>query len=358
MGEGQFVGFGFRNRTDPGDRPFILDVFATSPAADADLRRGDEIVAVNEGSGFVPVSESLASGKTLTDLLGDAAAGVTRGLRILRGGTSVDVSMTKRTVTIDPVPDDFGVEVLPLAGTTGVGYVHLRSYISTADTQLRDAFAQFDALNLQYYIVDLRYNGGGLVSVSETINNLLGGDRTSADTQFRSVYNTSKAAQNSTTRFQPLAQSVGPVRIAFLTTDATASASEMNVNAMKPWVEVAIVGGDTLGKPVGQVAFDLSGCSDRLRLIAFKTVNSANEGDYYTGLASTMRFACAANDTLDAPLGTVSDAMTRAALDWLATGACGAVIDPSATASMKTRGAGFERYVPPSATERWLPGAQ
>ena len=140
LGEGQFVGFGFRNRTDPGNRPFILDVFETSPAFEAGLQRGDEVVAVDAGSGFVPVSTSLANGSTFSDLLGPADAGVRRGLRVLRNGATLDVSLTKRTVTIDPVPDSFGTRVLPRAGTTGVGYLHLRSYISTADPQLRAAF--------------------------------------------------------------------------------------------------------------------------------------------------------------------------------------------------------------------------
>ena len=79
------------------------------------------------------------------------------------------------------------------------------------------------------------------------------------------------------------AQSVAPVRIAFLTTEATASASELNINTIRPWVEVAIVGSDTFGKPVGQSAFDLAGCADRMRLVTFKTVNALDEGDFFDG---------------------------------------------------------------------------
>jgi C-terminal processing protease CtpA/Prc len=109
LGEGQFVGFGFRSRTDTGDRPFIIDVFEGSPAAEAGLQRGDEVIAVDQGSGFVPVSQSLAGGSNaFTDLLGTADVGVQRGLRLLRNGQTIDVQLTKRTVTIDPVPDSFG----------------------------------------------------------------------------------------------------------------------------------------------------------------------------------------------------------------------------------------------------------
>jgi carboxyl-terminal processing protease len=362
FGEGEFVGFGFRNRTDDGNRPMILDVFENSPAADAGLRRGDEIVAVNEGSGFVPVSQSLVNGTTISDLLGPAEAGVTRGLRLLRNGSTFEVSMTKRTVTLDPVPDTYGTTVLPLTGTTGVGYLHLRSYISTADPQLRNAFEAFRAQGLTDFIVDLRYNGGGLVSTAALIDDLFGGNRATTDVQYSLVHNTARSNQNSTVRFQPQAQSVGPVRIAFLTTEATASASEINVNAMKPYVEVAIVGSDTLGKPVGQLAFDLSGCQDRLRLIAFKVVNSLGEGDYYSGLASTLPYACAAPDTLGAPLGTAQDSLVQEAMYWLANGACRNVI--TAGAADGRFKPGFERATPyprplqPSDTEHWLPGVQ
>jgi carboxyl-terminal processing protease len=357
LGEGQFTGFGFRNRTDSGNRPFILDVFEASPAAEAGLQRGDEVVAVDQGSGFVPVSQSLANGEAFSDLLGPADVGVQRGLRLLRNGVTFEVQMTKRTVTIDPV---VLVRTLPMDGTTGVGYLHLRSYISTADAQLRDAFAQFRAQDVRDFIVDLRYNGGGLVSTAELINNLFGGDRTTQDVQYEVIFSPAKSVQNSTARFQPQPQSTRPVRIAFLTTDATASASEININSMRPWVEAAIVGSDTFGKPVGQLAFDLSNsCQDRLRLVTFKTVNSLGEGDFYDGIASSMQFACTASDTLAAPMNDAGDGLTDAALIWLSTGACppdpiGAV--PNGAKAKTTAESRFPLSRRPSAAERWLPG--
>ena len=359
FGEGEFVGFGFRNRTDEGDRIFIVDVFAASPADEAGLLRGDEVIAVDGR----PVADALAGGgTTFSDLLGPVESGVTRTLTIRRDGTTFDRTMTKRTVTLDPVPDDFGTAVLPLAGTTGVGYLHLRSYISTADPQLRSAFAQFRAQGLDYYIVDLRYNGGGLVSTAELIGDLLGGELFANEVQYRLLHNAARSAQDSTVRFQLQLQSVTPVRIAFLTTEVTASASELNINALKPFVEVAIVGSDTLGKPVGQIAFDLPGCDDRLRLIAFKTVNALGEGDYYTGLAETMPGrACAAEDTLDAPLGSIDDNLTSEALDWLASGACNVPMSTGDAADTR-RKPSFERTPPrprvPQPAEHWLPGIQ
>ena len=359
--EGEFIGFGFRTRTDPVNRPMILEVFEASPASEAGMRRGDEIVAVDSGSGYVDVSVLLADGSTISDALGPAEIGVRRGLRLLRDGITREVTLVKRTVTIDPVSDVYGVSVLPLAGTTGVGYLNLRTYITTADPQLRAAFAQFRALNLDYFIVDLRYNGGGLVSISELINNLLGDARSQSDVQFRYVHNTRKSGENSTIRFNPTPQSVQPVRIAFLTTGGTASASEMNINSMLPWVEIAMFGDDTLGKPVGQYAFDLPGCQDRLRLVTFKTVNALGQGDYYDGLAALVPTACAATDTLDQPLGSTSEGMVSAALSWLGGNS---TCDPMATglARAKASGTEFAQRYPrprhPSAAQWWLPGLE
>jgi C-terminal processing protease CtpA/Prc len=361
FGDGQFNGFGLRTRTDPGPRPFIIEVFEGSPAAEGGLERGDEIVAVDDGSGFVPVSELLADGATISDALGPADVGVQRGLRLLRDGTTRDVYLVKRAVTIDPVSDVYGARVLPLAGTTGVGYVNLRAYVSTADLQLRNAFAQFPA-GLDYFIVDLRYNGGGLVSIAELLNDLFGAGRSTSDVQLRLLHNPARSSNDLTSTFSPRPQSVQPVRIAFLTTEATASASEINVNAMAPWVEVAIVGEDTLGKPVGQLAFDLGGsCDDRLRLVSFRVVNALGQGDYYDGLAETLTYACAASDTLEHPMGDPAEGMTAAALHWIANGSCEAPIAPAPAAVHAKPGgrAGADRFpMPgnPTPAQLWLPG--
>jgi len=359
LGQGQFVGFGFRTRTDPVNRPMVLEVFESSPAAEGGLQRGDEILAVDSGSGYIPVAQLLADGSTITDALGPAQAGIQRGLRLLSNGVTRDVTLTKRTVTIDPVPDGYGVRILPQPGTPGVGYLNLRTYVATADAQLAAAFATFRALGLRDFIVDLRYNGGGLVSTAELINDLLGGARGTSDVQLRLLHNPGKSARNETRTFRPQPQSVQPVRVAFLTTAATASASEINVNSMLPWLEVAIVGENTFGKPVGQYAFDLPGCEDRLRLVSFRNVNALGQGEYYGGLATAVQFACAATDGLDQPIGSTSDGLVSAALGWLRTGACPAVMSSDAARAKPSPATDLERYPRsrrPSAAEWWLPG--
>ena len=357
LGEGQFIGFGFRTSIQ-ANRLLLPDVYEGSPAAQGGLERGAEITAVDSGTGFVPIATILTTDPNLEQAFGPAIAGVQRGLRFVPpGGQPMGAVFTKRIVTIPPVPAN-GTAVLTMpSGPTEVGYINLRTFISTAETPLRSAFQQFQDRGIRYFILDLRYNGGGLVSIADTVGDLFGGDRLATDVFERMRFNANKSANDSVHRFTRQPQSVGPVRIAFITTGGTASASELVVNSMKPWVEVAIVGSNTYGKPVGQSAFDLNGCDLRMRLVTFKITNDDGEGDYYDGLASTLPFACAASDDLTREPWDSAESSTAEALRWLGTGACGQVMSAPALPFLKAQA---EFRLPqaraPTAAQAYLPG--
>jgi C-terminal processing protease CtpA/Prc len=336
--EGQFIGFGFRTRIDGGTRLLVPDVYEGSPAAQGGLGRGSEITHVDSGSGFVPVATILQTDPNLELAFGPATEGVQRGLRFIRAdGQQLQAVITKAIVTIPPVPaNGTAVLSLPNSPNVGVGYLNLRTFISTAETPLRNAFQQFLNQGIQYFVFDLRYNGGGLVSTADLVGDLFGGGL-DGEIFEQMRFNASRASNNTVHRFDELAQSVTPVRIAFITTGGSASASELVVNSMKPWVEVAIVGSDTYGKPVGQSAFDLAGCDLRLRLVTFKITNALNEGDYFDGLAPTLPFACAASDDLTRNPWDSAEASTAAALSWLETGACGQVMSAPLALPLKAQ---------------------
>ena len=357
--EGQFIGFGFRTSIQ-GNRLFLPDVFEDSPASEGGLTRGAEITAIDSGTGFVPTATILATDPNFEQAFGPSTEGVQRGLRFLRlDGQQVEVTLTKRIVTILPVPEVGGTAILALPSNPSVqvGYINLRTFISTAETPLRNAYAGFRAQGIQNFIVDFRYNGGGLVSVAELVGDLHGGNWAASDVYSNMRFNAAKASNDSVHRFEQQSQSVAPVRIAFITTGGTASASELVINSMKPWVEVAIIGEDTFGKPVGQSAFDLSGCDLRLRLVAFKTTNANDEGDYFNGLASTLSFACAAADDLSRTPGDSAESSTAAALYWLGTGACGQIMGANGVALQKaqmTERPPLSRALSPA--QHYLPG--
>jgi carboxyl-terminal processing protease len=354
---GEFVGFGFRTRID-GERLWLTDVYEGSPAADGGLARGTEITAIDAGNGYLPVATILAGDPALEEALGPATEGTARGLRFVpRDGGAAEAVFTKQVVAIPPLAGGGpAVLALPANPTVPVGYLNLRTFIATAEEPLREAYAAFRAQGIEYFIFDLRYNSGGLVSVAELIGDLNGGTRDDADVYLEMRFNDRKASGNDVVRrFRPRAESVSPVRIAFITTGLTASASEIVINSLAPWVEVAIVGDDTLGKPVGQSAFDLSGCDLRLRLISFQFTNANGQGAYYGGLASTLPFACRADDDLGQAPGDAAEGSTAEALSWLGSGACTEVLSAQA-ALAKGAPASRLRSSRPTAAQVYLPG--
>jgi hypothetical protein len=156
----------------------------------------------------------------------------------------------------------------------------------------------------------------------------------------------------------PQPQSVAPVKIAFIGTQSSASASELVMNAFIPYLgaNAALIGTNTFGKPVGQIALDRAACDDRLRVVAFKTENAAKQGDYYDGLASKMA-TCQAADDIFRQLGDPQEASTRQALDYLAGRTCTPISTGLSAQSVGTSGR-RDLLVPerPSTAQREVPG--
>jgi hypothetical protein len=319
---GSSVGFGLSLQIRSGQL-FLTQVIGGSAADEAGFLRGDEILSISEGA-----TVRWATGGSEAELAAALGPSTTDVIRVFEvapvdGGQTEFREVQKRDYTLDPVPV---AHVLERTGLPPVGYVNLLTFISTADDQLRDAFALFQGV--EDVIVDLRYNGGGLVNTAVVLANLLGGGR-GGDVMFRWYLNEAHLAQTPPPElFSPEAGSVTVRRIAFVTTRASASASELVVNALEPWVDVAIVGDRTYGKPVGQSGFTLESCDLLLGLIAFGLENAEHDGAYYDGLPDaaggyTGAF-CPADDDLAHPMGDEAEASTAAALFFLdsETGTC------------------------------------
>ena len=165
-------------------------------------------------------------------------------------------------------------------------------------------------------ILDLRYNGGGLVSVSQHLAGLVGGVRTNTQVFVEFFHNDKNTSRNQVLRLEDPARAVDVPRLVVITTRASASASETLINGLRPFLPVTIVGGRTFGKPVGQYGFNF--CDKVLFPVSFETRNASGEGDFFSGL----RADCAAADDLDNALGDPEEASLAEALDFLRTGTC------------------------------------
>lgn len=338
---GSSAGFGVRFNTDSGGRLLVSEAFEGAPALAAGIDRGTEILAIGTNANTLQTVSSLnaAGGTALSDALGPSTAGTQRTLQVRDASGTRIVTLTKTDYTLTPVSSRYGAQVITDGGQR-YGYVNLRTFIDTADPALRAAFAQFKAAGVTNIIVDLRYNGGGLVSIAELMSNLLGGNRSTSDVISYTTFRPEKSSQNVTTFFAPQSQSVAATKIAFIGTGSTASASEYVINAFTPYLHSnsGLIGSNTYGKPVGQIALDKAACDDRLRVIAFALQNSARQGAYYDGLANTVEASCKAPDDLTYPMGDPREGSTRAALDFLQGKSCtriGATAGLAATASVR-----------------------
>lgn len=336
---GQTAAFGIRLQTDSvARRVFVADAYENAPAFAAGLDRGTEILAIGTSAADLRSVDAIIAAEGAAGIsaaFGPSTVGVTRSVRITDASGSRVVAMSKADFAIQPISPRFGSRIITEGGKR-IGYVNLRTFISTADPQLREAFAGFKAQGVTQIIVDFRYNGGGLVSIAELMGDLLGDNRLASDVFSITAFRPEKSSNNSTKFFNRQAQSVAPIRIAFIGTAASASASELVINSFTPYLGTAsgLIGANTFGKPVGQIARDQVACDDRLRVVAFATQNSARRGEYYNGLASEVAASCRADDALSSPMGDPAEASTRAALDFLAGKACTPISSDARSAAL------------------------
>jgi C-terminal processing protease CtpA/Prc len=321
--DSQFIGFGFSMTLLSADDLRVNEVYPGSPAEEAGLERGARLLTINGQ----PVTTLVANGG-LDAALGAAQVGVTGQIRYRnRAGVERDVTMTKRVVNI---PTASRTRTFASGGRS-VGYVNFRNFVTPSTAALNDAFAQLKASGANELVLDLRYNGGGLVSVAQHLGGLVGGERTRDKLFVQFVHNDKNTSRNSTLSLPVPAQALGLDRLVVIATDSTASASELVVNGLRPYIPVTVVGERTYGKPVGQYGYNF--CEKVLYPVAFSTQNARGEGDYYNGIPAD----CAAPDDLDHELGDSAEASLSAALSYLRTGRC------SASATAEARAASARR---------------
>ena len=330
LGTGAYVGFGFRFAIDEAGRYLVSDVFESGAAFRAGFVRGAEILAVDRGNGYEAMRDLDDQQVSFDDIFGPPQPGLERGFRLLIDGETIDVVAAKNELDIPPIAD--APRLIERAGLSPVAYLHLRGFTRSAAAALDQVFTDLLDQDVTDFIVDLRYNGGGRVDVADRLLDLLGGRIAPGEVSLVVSHNDKRRDEDVQRSFEALAASALPLRVAFITSEATASASELVINSLAPEVDVVLIGADTLGKAVGQYAFDQRGCDTRLRLVAFETLNGEGLGGYYTGLADTGRFTlCAASDDYREAFGDAGEALVGAALAWLNDGICAA--PPAAVAA-------------------------
>ncbi len=309
FGEGKFEGFGFSWRfADQAQTDFrITRTFAGSPADVGGLDRGQQVLSLN--------TRTVADIAAAEGVSAFFAANETVNFEVQPlVGAIFTSSITKAIVTIDPIPQ---WRIIDKGNGRNVGYLELSTFISTANAELDTVFAAFVAAGVTEVILDLRYNGGGLVNTSELLGDYFGGFVAQNLVFSSTEFNADRAAVNNSTRLLArLGNSLNLSQLVVIATRGTASASELVTNGMIPHVDVAIVGDRTFGKPVGQIGLDF--CDKILRPTSFKLANALGDGDYFDGLPVD----CPATDDLSFAIGADLDPNMIAAMSYLDTSTC------------------------------------
>lgn len=274
---GIYYGYGFGYKITEQIKMFVSYVFENSPMANAGIRRGSEILSVNG----ITVSQMINQNLSSEQIFGPNELGYTSQMTVvLNKKDTMEISLAKEEIVQNTVLYKNVYDV----GGVKTGYLVFKTFIHPSVDELTEAFAYFQSQNVQQLILDLRYNGGGLLSVSQYLASLIGGEQTNGK-KYLILKNNTSHSDNDTTYYFDLPQHAQSLsKIVFITSRSTASASEAVINGLKPYVENVLIGDDTHGKPVGMYSFSFENFI--LVPICFQLENSQGYGGYFNGLTA------------------------------------------------------------------------
>ncbi len=317
-GEGASMGYGLSvaglELGRDGSRPlWVRYVEPASPAGLQGVARGDQVLAINGR----PAGELVAADDF--GALTAANEGDTLTLRLLRAGVERTVVLRAAVYTLAPVQ---GVQVTTTLGGRKLGYLMVKDMISQALPGVDAAFTRFRAEGVNEIVLDLRYNGGGLVSTGARLASYFAGPANAGRTYATLRYNDRNAASNQRFAFDNVGGTSTRPRVLVLAGRRTCSASEQLVGGLRGvGIEVELIGEATCGKPVGFVP--VQSCSRSWSIVNFESVNDRGEGRYWDGFAPT----CAVAEDFQAPMNAPADALFGAALARADGAACPAAAD-------------------------------
>jgi hypothetical protein len=309
--QGTFVGHGFRIGLDDSNNARIVLIYSGSPLFAKGVRRGWIVKKIND----TDVAPILAShdGTAYTNLIGPGEAGITnKFLFQTPEGKDSTITSTKSSFTLNSV---ILYDTLHLSsGVTG--HMVFESFIAPSETELATAFSYFKYNGVTDLILDLRYNGGGYLYIAQQLASYLVGNGNSGNDFIRLVYNSNHQDANGTF---PLLTTESPLtlsKVVFITSRETASASEVVMNGLKPYMGVYSIGDTTNGKPVGMNG-GVIGKKYFVAPVTFKSVNKYNEGEYFDGIAP----GSLVTDDISHNFDDREELCLKAAIGYLETGA-------------------------------------
>ncbi|WP_331353073.1 S41 family peptidase [Cellvibrio sp. UBA7671] len=317
------------------DAPFSIQVAYVdqySPAAAKNIKRGAKIIAVDGQS------VANASDTKLREWFYPSRINDVHEFEIQDLGTT-----NTRKVTLESVSLPTAAVSLAKAIThngSKAAYMQFNTFIPDAQDQWVEAINSLKAAGVSDLILDLRYNGGGYISVAAQVGYMIAGSNTTNKVFYQDVANSKMPKEQPwgfvDTGLYGLNKSLAlPTlnlqRVYVLATSGTCSASELVINSLRGiGVSVYLIGDTTCGKPYGFLP--QPNCGTTYYTIQFKAINAKGFGEYSDGFIPSTTDngldkvkGCTVADDLQHELGDPNEALLAAALQLRATGACPAV---------------------------------
>jgi len=313
--DGQSLGWGvsvagLEVTGQPNAPLYVRYVEPKSPAATAGVARGDQVLSINGR----PSSELIASNDF--SALSATASGQSLTLVLRNGAIDRTVNLVSQVFDLTPVPL---ARVVTTSQGKKVGYLVLKDMINQLLTPLDAAMSDFKSQGVSELVLDLRYNGGGYVSVANTIASYVAGASGSGKVFASLRYNDTQSANNSTVRLSSPAPSsaLGLQRVYVLMGRRTCSASELVINGLQGvGVQVIGLGETSCGKPFGFQP--VNQCGNTFSVVNFESVNALGQGRYFDGLPAQ----CSVAEDWKQALGQSSEPLLTSALRHIDQGAC------------------------------------
>jgi len=270
-------------------------ILSDSDAAQKDIRRGDIFYAVDG----IPLTAQNYSGLLRNDTYTLNLADFNSG-NITPNGRSV--ALSKRVLSENPVY----LNKVIVSGSHKIGYLVYNGFYPNYETQLNNAFAELKAAGITDFVLDLRYNSGGSVATATHLASMITGQFSGqifAKEQWNQKAEDYFSSNGSDRLYNYFSNSINTgaainalnlTKMYVLTTKATASASELVINGLEPYINVIQIGDKTIGKNVGSITlYDSPTFTKKdinpshryaMQPLVLKIVNKNGFGDYTNGL--------------------------------------------------------------------------
>jgi carboxyl-terminal processing protease len=273
----------------------ITLVQPNSPADKAGLKRGDIFTKFNVDGQLVTktnYSTLLSQGKSYEFTLGSYT-----------NGSWVSTATTKTSEAIVLQKDPLYLDSVYSVGTKKIGYLVYNQFVATPsggtsptyNLKMDKIFARFKAAGINELVLDFRYNPGGYSTASLNLASLVARgatkDKIFSKRQWNATITPALEKQYGADffleKFTEKTENVGAnlPRVFVLTSKRSASASELVINGLKPYMDVVVIGDVTYGKNVGSITIkdDKGRFKWGLQPIVMRSANALGSSDYASG---------------------------------------------------------------------------